>query len=98
MEPEVDLSAFLEKQKLSPDEAPGSSFWRTKEEIDGGDDGGDIDHDIAPLDAPRGTAVSKKGKVEQIEWTPELEAMHREKAAADAGRSMSEIPVNLMSR
>jgi hypothetical protein len=88
VEPEVDLSVFLEKQKLSPDEAPGPSFLPTKEEIDDDDD--DIDHDIAPLDAQRGKSVSKKGKVEQIEWTPELETMHREKAIADTARSLKE--------
>ncbi|KIL64386.1 hypothetical protein M378DRAFT_178873 [Amanita muscaria Koide BX008] len=84
VEPEVDLSTFLQKQKLSDDTQGPSSALFSKEDMDDVDDD-DIDHSIAPLVASNATA-QKKGKVTQIEWTPELDALHREKVAADAAR------------
>ncbi|KIL54033.1 hypothetical protein M378DRAFT_19273 [Amanita muscaria Koide BX008] len=84
VEPEVDLSTFLQKQKLSDDTQGPSSALFSKEDMDNVDDD-DIDHSIAPLVASNATA-QKKGKVTQIEWTPELDAIHREKVAGDAHR------------
>lgn len=49
----------------------------------------DIDYDVAPLTTSRTKPASKKGKVEQIEWTGQLEALHREKVTADAARGTS---------
>ena len=80
VEPEVDLSTFLERQRLSPQE---SSAPPPPEEDD------DIDHSIGPLVAPKEDAKSRKGKIQQIEWDSHLEEMSREKAAADATRGPS---------
>jgi hypothetical protein len=49
----------------------------------------DIDYDVAPLETSR--TKPKKGKVEQVEWTEDLEALHREKVTADAARGMSNL-------
>lgn len=86
VEPEVDLSTFLQRQKLSDDTQGPSSALFSKEDMDDVDDD-DIDHSIAPLVASNATA-QKKGKVTQIEWTPELDAIHREMVAADAARDL----------
>ncbi|KAK2460399.1 hypothetical protein APHAL10511_007564 [Amanita phalloides] len=80
LEPEVDLSNFLERQKLS--DGPPSSAKDDSED--------DIDHDIAPLEISKTKKSAKKGRVEQIEWTEEFEALHREKVAADAARDLKE--------
>ena len=49
----------------------------------------DIDYYVAPLETSRTKPASKKGKVEQIEWTGQLEALHREKVTADAAIGVS---------
>ncbi|PFH48842.1 hypothetical protein AMATHDRAFT_76510 [Amanita thiersii Skay4041] len=82
-EPEVDLSTFLEKQNLS-DDPPGTSFLSSAGPS-GDIDDDDIDHSITPLTTSTTlTSTSKKGKLAHIEWTPDLEALSREKAAAEA--------------
>ncbi|EPS99296.1 hypothetical protein FOMPIDRAFT_1124665 [Fomitopsis schrenkii] len=77
VESEVDLSSFLERQRLSPQE---SSAPLPPEEDP------EIDASVASILPGRqgGASQSKKGKVQQIEWDESLEAMSREKAAAEA--------------
>ncbi|KAH9476722.1 hypothetical protein JR316_0010636 [Psilocybe cubensis] len=83
VEPEVDLSAFLEKQKISDDAGPLLSAIEKKDYDDD-----DVDTSLAHITSkPTYTAsqaVSKKGKVEQIVWDEELDEMSREKKAAEA--------------
>ncbi|KAI0830088.1 hypothetical protein BC628DRAFT_1336843 [Trametes gibbosa] len=80
VEPEVDLSAFLEKQRLSPQP---SSAPPPPDEDD------DVDTSLAHISSqPKLTTQSKKGCVQQIEWDAELEKLTREKAAADATRDL----------
>ncbi|KAI1790886.1 hypothetical protein LXA43DRAFT_890266 [Ganoderma leucocontextum] len=71
VEPEVDLSAFLERQRLSP--GPSSAPPPPDEDED-------IDTTVAQIG--KSQTRSKKGRVQQIEWDEELENMSREKAAA----------------
>ncbi|KAL7278542.1 hypothetical protein ACG7TL_007541 [Trametes sanguinea] len=84
VEPEVDLSSFLERQKLS-DSAGPSALLSPEDEDD------DVDTSLAHITSNlRPPAQSKKGKVQQIEWDAELEELSREKAAADATRELKE--------
>jgi len=78
VEPEIDLSAFLEKQRLSPQ--PSSA--PPPEEDD------DIDTSIAQAPGRAPASNVKKGKLQQIEWDSSLEELSREKAAADATREL----------
>lgn len=83
-EPEVDLSAFLERQRLS-DSAPALSGGP-----DAPEDEDEIDHSLAHITSQRQSAFqSKKGRVTTIEWDDSLERMSREKAAAEANRGSS---------
>ncbi|OSD03751.1 hypothetical protein PYCCODRAFT_193879 [Trametes coccinea BRFM310] len=83
-EPEVDLSSFLERQKLSVSAGP-SALLSPDDEDD------DVDTSLAHITSNlRPPAQSKKGKVQQIEWDAELEELSREKAAADATRELKE--------
>jgi len=75
----------LAKQKLTD--------YITLSPNDNSDD--DIDYDVAPLETSRTKPASKKGKVEQVEWTEDLEALHRAKVTADAARGM--FSLNLTS-
>ena len=77
VEPEVDLSAFLERQRLSIPETPAPPLPEEDPEIDAS---------VATiLPGRQGEAShSKKGKVQHIEWDESLEEMSREKAAAEA--------------
>ena len=75
-EPEVDLSSFLAKQRLSD--------VSDMTEVVNDDD---VDHELAHISSHRNPpSTSQKGRVQTIEWDPELEEMSREKAAADASR------------
>ncbi|KAF5354507.1 hypothetical protein D9758_012408 [Tetrapyrgos nigripes] len=82
VEPEVDLSAFLEKQRLSED--PGSSTVAKDVEDD------DVDHTLSQYSSKpvQATAADRKGKVQQVEWDDDLEEMMREKTSADATRDL----------
>lgn len=82
VEPEVDLSSFLEKQRISDDLGPTSQLVAEK---DVNEDEDDIQKS---LDALKGRTLpsSKKGKVQQIVWDEELENLNREKKAAEAAR------------
>lgn len=77
LEPEVDLSEFLAKQKLAPDE---DIVQKPP------DDDEEIDHSLAHLSTATAQPkqVSKKGQVQKITWDKDLEEMSREKAIAEA--------------
>ncbi|OJA20276.1 putative protein 28 [Rhizopogon vesiculosus] len=80
-EPEVDLSSFLAKQRLSD----VSEVTAGVPQVD--DD--DVDHELAHISSHRNPpSTSQKGRVQTIEWDAELEEMSREKAAADASRDL----------
>ncbi|OJT14421.1 hypothetical protein TRAPUB_8999 [Trametes pubescens] len=79
VEPEIDLSSFLERQKLSSQ--PSSAAPPPP------DDDDDVDTTLAHITSnPQAVSQSKKGRVQQIEWDAGLEELSREKAAADATR------------
>jgi len=85
LEPEVDLSAFLEKQRISDEAGPILSVAEKKADVD--DD--DIDTSLAHISSKvsHTTAVeatSKKGKVQEIAWDETLDEMTRDKKAAEA--------------
>ncbi|KAI9571963.1 hypothetical protein HD554DRAFT_2036457 [Boletus coccyginus] len=88
-EPEVDLAAFLEKQRLSGS-APvlsGTLVLDAQEE----EDEDEIDHSLAHISSQRHPPLqSKKGRVQTIEWDESLEQMSREKATAEANRDLKE--------
>ena len=82
VEPEVDLSNFLERQRLADDTEltpiPGTSKDDKDDE--------DVDTTLAHISSypSRLNPSSKKGKVEQIVWDEELDQMNRDKKAAEA--------------
>ncbi|KAI0789237.1 hypothetical protein C8Q75DRAFT_718644 [Abortiporus biennis] len=81
VEPEVDLSEFLERQKLSPEPL----FSPPVDEDD------DIDHTLDHHHSRTEASLianEKKGKIQQIQWDETLEEMSREKASADASRDL----------
>jgi len=78
IEPEVDLSSFLERQRLS-EESPGPSSAPPPP------DEGEVDESLAHITSRlRGPSQSKKGKIQRIDWDEDLDEMTREKAAAEA--------------
>lgn len=85
VEPEVDLSKFLERQRLADDTdlptIPGVNN-------DDKDDDEDVDTTLAHISSYASRwnpqATSKKGKVEQIVWDEELDKMNQDKKAAEA--------------
>ncbi|KAG1751811.1 hypothetical protein EDB19DRAFT_1673696 [Suillus lakei] len=81
-EPEIDLSSFLARQRLSD---VSETTVMAAPQVD--DD--DIDHELAHISSHRiPPPTSQKGRVQSIEWDAELEEMSREKAAADASRDL----------
>ena len=84
--PEVDLAAFLEKQRLSDSVRALSGSAPDARE----DDEDEIDHSLAHITSQRQPALqSKKGRVQTIEWDDSFEQMSREKAVAEANRGSS---------
>ncbi|KAK0219380.1 hypothetical protein EDD85DRAFT_345302 [Armillaria nabsnona] len=83
VEPDVDLSSFLGRQRLSDN--PVLSLQATLP-----DDDDDVDHSLAHISSHGvgAEAPSRKGKVEQIAWDDELDELSREKAIADANRDL----------
>jgi hypothetical protein len=77
-EPEVDLSGFLEKQRLSADD----TFVQPEDEND------DVDESLAHISSRnhQPNTKPKKGQVQQIDWDENMDEMSREKAAAEASR------------
>ncbi|KAJ7829878.1 hypothetical protein B0H14DRAFT_2366242 [Mycena olivaceomarginata] len=81
VEPEVDLSSFLERQRIS--DAPGPSVLQPTTDSIADDD--DVDYSLAHISSTGvKPVVSRKGKVEQIEWDDELDELEREKLSAEA--------------
>lgn len=81
-EPEVDLSSFLARQRLS-DLSETTVVAVAQVDYD------DIDHELAHISSHRiPPPTSQKGRIQAIEWDAELEEMSREKAAADASRDL----------
>jgi hypothetical protein len=83
LEPEVDLSSFLERQRISDEAGP---TLRAAEKKDYDDD--DVDTSLSYITSsssrvPAQTAP-KKGKIEEIAWDESLDEMTREKKAAEA--------------
>ncbi|TFK65308.1 hypothetical protein BDN72DRAFT_889400 [Pluteus cervinus] len=90
VEPEVDLSSFLERQRISDDTAT-PSLVKAQEYPE--DDDEEVDHTLDNILSSRtgkSTSAPKKGKVTQMEWDEELEDMAREKAASEAKRDLKE--------
>jgi hypothetical protein len=78
VDPEVDLSAFLARQRLK-DQSISSFSQATIDEDD------DIDPSLAQINPNSSNKVpSKKGKVQQIEWDASLEEMEHNKNVAKA--------------
>jgi hypothetical protein len=72
----VDLSAFLERQRISES---GPSVLPTDDV-----DQDDVDHTLAHILSDTRSSVPQKGKVKHIEWDNELDAMIRDKTSAEA--------------
>ena len=76
----MDLSTFLERQRISePEVVLGLEVNKIDEE--------EIDASLAHISSTHiGRPVDKKGKVQEIKWDRELDELSREKAAAEAQR------------
>ncbi|KAL5478834.1 hypothetical protein ACEPAI_2111 [Sanghuangporus weigelae] len=87
VEPEVDLSAFLARQRLEDSEPRSSVLLINKE----AEDDSDVDQSLAHL-VPKSSASAhnRKGKIQSVEWNEELEEMRREKEIADANRELKD--------
>ncbi|KAF9526200.1 hypothetical protein CPB83DRAFT_495904 [Crepidotus variabilis] len=90
VEPEVDLSTFLEKQKISDDVGPTISVPA----VDLAYNEDDVDESLSHITSdPSKRAVqsaSRKGKVQQIEWDENLEELSREKRASEATKDLKD--------
>ncbi|RXW13072.1 hypothetical protein EST38_g12782 [Candolleomyces aberdarensis] len=81
VEPEVDLSTFLEKQRISD----ADTVLGAKQDIDENE----VDMTLAHISSnPTRVATDRKGKVQEIQWDRELDEMSREKAVAEAQRDL----------
>ncbi|EIW74907.1 hypothetical protein CONPUDRAFT_112842 [Coniophora puteana RWD-64-598 SS2] len=91
VEPEVDLSEFLAKQRLVDANEPSgdvsTSHPRHGQEQDDDDD---IDHNLAHISSAGAVSSAKpaKGKVQSMQWDPALDEMLKEKQAAEAARDL----------
>ncbi|KAL1683231.1 hypothetical protein EV122DRAFT_201887 [Schizophyllum commune] len=83
LEPEVDITTLLERQKL--DEASGPVYEKPVDDED-------VDHTIAPTIGSgrhmQSDPALRKGKIQTVEWDEELEELKREKAAFEATREL----------
>jgi hypothetical protein len=90
-EPEVDLSAFLARQRLQDDATPNSSSTPPLNE----EALADIDASLAHIGTTKSRQLAdgndRKGKLQTLDWDEELEDMKREKNVADAQRSMCTV-------
>lgn len=83
LEPEVNLSNFLDRQRISDLPARSTPLAET-------DDAEDVDPTLAHISSrPQAVSNSKKGQVKQINWDEQLDDLSREKAAAEAARGES---------
>jgi hypothetical protein len=91
VEPEVNLSPFLERQRLSDLSTP-SLYDRGKIE-----DGDEVDHSLAHLSSRNGVSApaSRKGQVQYIEWDDGLDQLSRQKAATEAEKGVLMIYVRV---
>lgn len=80
VEPEVDLSAFLERQRVSDLPEPLSS--PPNDDIDQDD----VDHTLSHITSLTRSSKPQKGNLKQIQWNEELDELSREKASAEATR------------
>jgi hypothetical protein len=87
VEPEVDLSTFLERQRLS-DEKHSTLKSRSMNQIEDDDD---VDHALDHLTSTKQHGEQRKGKVEILQWDDALESMARDKKAAEANWGSSVI-------
>ena len=79
-ESEVDLSAFLERQRILE---PATFSTAPQEDDD------DIDHDLDHITSERKAySRPKKGNVQTIIWDKALEEMKQQKDAAEAARGV----------
>lgn len=86
VEPEVDLSEFMERQRLQDDDVAGPSQQEQEEY-----DESEVDQSLAHLwKGGKAGVKDRKGKVQKVEWDEELESMRRDKDAADAQRGVDE--------
>jgi hypothetical protein len=77
MEAEVDLTAFLKRQRM--EDAPGLPIVSATVDDD------DVDHSLAHITSNSLTEhQSRKGKIQQIDWDASLEEMQRDKNVARA--------------
>ena len=77
MEPEVDLTAFLNRQRM--EDSPGLPI------VSATVDDNDVDHSLAHITSnPLTEHQSRKGKIQQIDWDASLEEMQRDKNVARA--------------
>jgi hypothetical protein len=76
-EPEVDLSAFLARQRLEPDDTIVSK-----------PDDDEVDHTLSHLPSTSNTSKSRKNNVHIVEWDASLDELKREKEAAEAVRGL----------
>jgi len=85
-EPEVDLTGFLAKQRaaddqplLHEDDSKAQNDYRGEE----------IDESLIQFSsAAKAESNDRKGNVQKVEWTAEMETMHQEMQAADAIRDL----------
>jgi len=83
VEPEVDLSAFLARQRL--EDPPGLSLAPATV----GDQ--DVDHSLAHITSNSfAERQSRKGKTQRIDWDASLEEMQHDKDAAQAQSDLKE--------
>lgn len=77
MEPEVDLTAFLIRQRM--EDSPGLPI------VSAAVDDNDVDHSLAHITSnPLTEHQSRKGKIQQIDWDASLEEMQHDKNVARA--------------
>lgn len=76
-EPEIDLSSFLDRQRIADQEDPTSS--REKEFDD------DVDYSLSNLPSASSSAIkTRKNKTQTIQWDASMDQLKREKEAAEA--------------
>ena len=84
VEPEVDLSNFLERQRLADDTDLPTIPGASKDNKDDEDVDTTLTHISSYPSHLNPQATSKKGKLEQIIWDEEIDRMNRDKKAAEA--------------
>jgi hypothetical protein len=95
VEPEVDLSNFLERQRLSD----GKHSTVKSGSIGQIDDDDDVDHTLDRLTSKpysKRYGEQQKGKVETLEWDDQFESLARDKKAAEANWGSSDIYFQLI--